>query len=281
MIKQPITPSQNRGDQPRWLRRWCSHLALLLVVVGSALLVIGVMTPAYNDPVVAERIIMGQECTPGISNRDENLKCDSDLWHRSMSALRTNKWKSVDRGGGLLASGLMIAVFSWWTARTCRSRPLTAARSLWILVLASLCWWMQIPAYQLLFLSEGARDYYPHWADSIAIPIFQIQEVALELFFPYMAIWMIFVVGARLSVQLPSTARGRPLVNIFWTGATALLLVPIGFYLIIAILDGPMLMVPFLWLTVWLVFSVRAGALTRHRPYPAQFGLFGGPEADE
>jgi len=48
------------------------------------------------------------------------------------------------------------------------------------------------------------------------------------------------------------------------------MLVPIGWYLIIAILDGPMLMVPFLWLTVWLVFSTRASALTWRRPHSGQ-----------
>ena len=140
---------------------------------------------------------------------------------------------------------------------------MTAKKSLWILTLASLCWLMQIPASLLFFPTEGARDYYPHWADSIAIPIFQIREVVLGLFLPYMAIWLFFVVGARLSAQVFS---GQPLVNAFWTGAAALVLVPIGLYLIIAILDGPILMVPFLWLTVWLVFSMRAAALTGYRP---------------
>lgn len=266
MIKQSHAPSENGGDQPRWLRRWLFYLALLLVVVGSALLVIGALMSAYTDPVTAERITSGHECAPGIPNSDENLTCDTKLWHRSMSALRTSKWRLVDGGGGLLVSGLMMAVFSWWNARKHRSHLLTAKKSLWILTLASLCWWMQIPAYQLFLMTEGARDYYPHWADSIAIPIFQIREVVLELFLPYMAIWLFFVVGARLSAHVFSTVRGRLLVNAFWTGVAALLLLPIGLYLIIAILDGPILMVPFLWLTVWLVFCLRAAALTRHRP---------------
>lgn len=164
MIKQFIVSSEAVGDQPRLPRRWSSYLALLLVVVGSALLLIGALMPAYTDPVAAERIISGQQCAPGVSNRDENFRCDSELWHRSMSALRTSKWRLVDGGGGLLVSGLMIVVFLWWNARNYRSHLLTAKKSLWILTLASLCWWMQIPAYQLFFLTEVARDYYPHWA---------------------------------------------------------------------------------------------------------------------
>ncbi len=234
------------------------------------LLVVGALMPAYNDPVAAERIISGDECVPGIPNGDENLKCDSNLWHRSMSALRTSKWRLVDGGGGLLLSGLMIAVFFWWNAGKCRNHFLTPRKSLWILALASLCWWMQIPAFLLFLLTEGSRDYYPQWADSIAIPIFAIQHVVREFFLPYMAAWLVFLVGARLSARLVASVLGRLLVNVFWTGAAVLLLVPIGSYLIIAILDGPMLMVPFLWLTVWLVFCVRKAALTRHRPVSAQ-----------
>lgn len=266
MIKQSTAPSNGNGNQSRFPWRWSSYFALLLVVAGSVPLLIGALMPAYTDPVAAERIISGHECAPGIRNSDENLKCDSELWHRSMSVLRTSKWRLVDGGGGLLVSGLMMAAFFWRSARKSWSRSMTARKSLWILTLASLCWLVQIPAHLLFFLTEGARDYYPHWADSIAIPIFQIQEAVLGLFLPYMATWLFFVVGARLSAQVFSADRGRSLVNAFWTGAAALVLVPIGLYLIIAILDGPILMVPFLWLTVWLVFCVRAAALTRHRP---------------
>jgi len=190
MIKQSLAFSEGGGDQPRWLRRWFSYLALLLVVVGSVILVIGTVMPAYTDPVAAERIISGQECKPGVRNSNENFRCDGELWHRSMSALRTDKWRLVDGGGGLLVSGLMMAVFSWWNARESRSRSLTRTRSLWILALASLCWLMQIPAHLRFFLTEGARDYYPHWADSIAIPIFQVQGLVLEFLLPYMAIWL-------------------------------------------------------------------------------------------
>ena len=266
MIDPSVMPSADSGNQSRLLWRWFRHFALLLVAAGAMLLVAGALMPAYNDPVAAERIFSGDECAPGIPNRDENLKCDSELWHRSMSGLRTSKWRLVDGGGGLLLSGLMLAVFFWWNAGKRRNHFLTPKKSLWILALASLCWWMQIPAYHLFFLTEAARNYYPHWADSIAIPIFAIQHVVREFFLPYIAIWLVFLVGARLSARLVSTVRGRLLVNAFWTGAAALLLVPIGSYLIIAILDGPMLMVPFLWLTVWLVFSVRAAALTPPRP---------------
>ncbi len=266
MINPSVAPSADSGNQSRLLWRWLRHFALLLVVAGAVLLVIGALMPAYNDPVAAERIISGDECAPGIPKSDENLKCDSNLWHRSMSALRTSKWKLVDSGGGLLLSGLMIAVFFWLNVGKCRNQFLTPKKSLWILTLAGLCWWIQIPAYQFFFLTEGARDYYPHWADSIAIPIFQIQEAVFGLFLPYMAIWLIFLVGARLSAQVFSADRGRPLVNAIWTCAAALLLVPIGLYLVNAILDGPVLMVPVLWLTVWLVLSTHAAALTRQRP---------------
>jgi len=42
--------------------------------------------------------------------------------------------------------------------------------------------------------------------------------------------------------------------------------VPVGLVLVGAILEGPIVMVPFLWLTLWLILCARAAALTRHRP---------------
>jgi hypothetical protein len=232
-------------------------------------LVVGSLMPAYTDPVAAEQILSGSECEPGIPNTDENLRCDNERWQASLKALRTSKWSLVDGGGGLLASALMMFVFLWLGARKSWTDLATPKRSLLILVLASLSWLMQIPAYELFYMTEAMRGHYPHWADSIAIPIFETEEMVLRLFLPYIGIWLIFVVGARLPVSIFSSVPGRPLVNAFWTGATALLLLPIGLCLIGAILTGPIVMVPFFWLTLWLILCARAAALTRHRPSSA------------
>src|SRR5688572_17439501 len=114
-------------------------------------------------------------------------------------------------------------------------------------------------------MTELARGYYPHWADSIAIPMIQLQSMLLALFLPYMAIGLFFVVGARLPVPIFSTIHGRPIISAFWTAATALTLLPIGLVLIGTILEGPTAMVPLFWLTVWLTLCARAAALSRHR----------------
>ena len=221
--------------------------------------------PAYTDPVTAERIWAGLECEPGIPNPNSNQQCDSELWYRSMNTLRTSKWSLVDAGEGLHASGLTLCVFFWWSRQKPWSRLLTPKNNLSILVLAGLCWLIQIHAYDLYFIAELTRRYHPPWADTIAIPMMHFRTILLRLFFPYMAVWLVFVVGARLPVPVFSTIPGRPLVNAFWTGATALLLVPVGLVLIGAILEGPTLMVPFLWLTLWLTLCARAAALSRHR----------------
>jgi hypothetical protein len=226
--------------------------------------------PAYTDPVAAERIRSGFECERDIPNNNENRQCDNNLWHLSMNALRTNKWSLVDGGGGLLASALTMFVFRWLSGQKSWRQWSTPKSSLSILALASLSWLMQIPAYDLMFIAELTRGYHPHWADSIAIPILETQSVVLRLFLPYIAIWPVFVVGARLPTSVFSTLPGRPLVNAFWTTATALLLLPIGLYLIGTILEGPIVMVPFLWLTLWLLLCARAAALTRHRPNSVQ-----------
>jgi hypothetical protein len=246
------------------------YLALFLLTAGLALLIIGSWMPAYTDPIAAERIRSGLECERGIANPDKNQECDSRLWHRSMDALRTNKWSLVDSGAGLLASGSTAYAFLWWN-RQKSWRQLSTPKNRWsILVLVALAWLIQIPAYELHFITELTRDYYPHWADSIAIPIYQFRSILLRMFLPYMAIWLFFIVGARLPVVVFSTIPGRPLTNTFWTVASALLLVPIGLVLIGAILEGPIVQVPFLWLTLWLVLCARAAALSRHQPVATQ-----------
>jgi hypothetical protein len=265
MTERPIETSK-ADVQRQFPRRWLTYVTLLIAAAGLMILIIGTLMPAYTDSEPAERIRLGLECERGIPNTDKDRRCDSQLWHRSMNSLRTSKWSLVDGGAGLLLSGLTTCVFFWWRGRKPRRLWLTPKSTLSILALAGLCWLVQIPAYALHFITEMTRGYYPHWADTIAIPMIESESILLGLFLPYMAIWLAFVVGARLPVSLFSTVPGRPLVNVFWTGASALLMVPIVLVLIGAVLEGPTVMVPFLWLTLWLALCARAAALARHRP---------------
>jgi hypothetical protein len=264
MTERPIE-TREAGVQGQFPRRWLICFTLLIAAAGVMLLVVGLLMPAYTDSEAAERIRLGLECESGIPNTDKDRQCDSQLWHRAMNSLRTGKWSLVDSGAGLLLSGLTMSVFLWWRGRQPRRLWLTPKSTLSILALAALCWLVQIPAYALHFITEMTRGYHPHWADTIAIPMIESESILLGLFLPYMAIWLVFVVGARLPVSLFATAPARPLVNAFWTVATALLLVPIVLVLVGAVLGGPTLMVPFLWLTLWLALCARAAALTRHR----------------
>ena len=251
------------------LQQWLFYFALFFVVVGAISIAVGSFMPAYTDPAAAERIRSGLECELGVPNKNSNSRCDNQVWHRSMDALRTYRWRLIDIGGGLLASALSIFVFAKWNGRKSWKEMVTPKRSWSIIVLAALAWLMQIPAFMLFFAKEvTARDCCPWWADSIAIPIFQTDAVVLALFLPYMAVWVIFVVGGRLPASVFITVPGRPFVNILWTGAAALLCALIILYLIGAILDGPILMVPFLWLALWLALCARAAALSRHLPEP-------------
>ena len=257
------------GSAARAIEGLRSPLQRLLVVVGVISIAVGYFMPAYTNPAAAERILSGLECELGVPNKNNGSRCDNQVWHRSMDALRTYKWRLVDLGGGLMASAMSIFVFAKWNGRKSWKEMVTPKRSWPIVVLAALIWLMQIPAYILFFVKEvTARDCCPWWADSMAIPLVQTNVVVLALFLPYMAIWLIFVVSARLPASVFLTVSGRPLVNILWTGAAVLLCALIILYLIIAILDGPILMVPFLWLALWLALCARAAALSRHLPEP-------------
>ena len=254
------------GSQFRLLRHWPIGLALLIVAVGFLLVAIGVSMPAYTDPVAAERIKSGLECMRGVPNPDAGRLCSNEIWHRSMNELRTIKWSLVDQGGAMLASGLTMCVFLRWSRGKSWRQWSTPRWNFSLLAMAALAWLMQIPVYDLYFITELTRDYLPHWSDSISIPMLAAQAKLLQWFLPYMAIWLLFVVGARSPARVFSSVPGRPLVNAFWTGITAVLFVLVAAVLVGAILDGPILMVPILWLTLWLLLCARAAALSRHRP---------------
>jgi hypothetical protein len=243
------------------------YLALILIAIGAISIAVGSFMPAYTDQVAAERIRSGVECELGVPNKNDNFQCDSQMWHRSMDALRTYKWPLVDLGAGLLASALSILIFAKWAGPRLL-RELVTPKRRWLLVaLVAFAWLMQIPAYSLYFIAEvSLRDCCPWWADSVGLPLMQTQQVVLILFVPYVALWLVFIVGSRLPVPVFLTVPGRPFVNIIWTGAALFLGVPLTLYLINTIIDGPIVMVPFLWLTLWLVLCARSAALSRHRP---------------
>jgi len=264
-----ISADQAKEEFGRSLQRGLFYLALLIFIVGTISIAVGSFMPAYTDPVAAERIFSGSECELGMPNKNDRSRCDSQVWHRSMDALRTYKWPLVDMGGGLLASALSIFVFAKWNGRKSWQEMVTPKRSLSIVALVTLVWLMQIPAYAMFFATEvTARDCCPWWADSVAIPLFQTDAVVLMLYLPFVAVWLIFVGGSQLPTLVFRNVTGRQIINILWTGAAVLLCVPIVLYLINAILDGPVLMVPFLWLALWLALCARAAALSRHLPRP-------------
>lgn len=281
MTGRSMTERAHTADHRGGFRRWLVYLALVMTSVGSLAVTVGWLMPAYTNAVTAERIRAGQECEPGVPNTSQDHQCPDELWHSSMDNLRTNKWHFVDVGAGLLMSGLMWCGFLWWTRKRDLRDLSTPKSGLGIIALASMVWLLQIPAYDLLFISELSRGYLPPWADSITIPMSQVQAILISLFIPYLVIWLLFVVGARLPAPLFSAAPGRPLINAIWTGLAALLLVPVILVLIGAIIDGPTMMVPLLWLSVWLVLCARAAALSRHGGDPAQFGLFGTDTAED
>ena len=60
-------------------------------------------------------------------------------------------------------------------------------------------------------MTELARGYYPPWSDSVVIPMSQVQDILLWLFVPYLAIWLVFVVGS--SLQCFRSAAGQRLLD--------------------------------------------------------------------
>lgn len=266
MIEGSKTPRRPLACLRRLTPRSLLYVALALAMVGTMLAAIGSFMPAYTDPTAAELIRSGSECERGVPNKNIDLQCDSDTWYRSMSSLRTTKWTLVDLGAGLLASAMSVLIFAWWSGRKTWKQLTTPKWRLSILALVSVIWLAQIPAFGLFFITELARGYHPWWADSLAIPLAGTLSGVLALYLPCTAVWLFFVVGARLPAPVFSTVSGRPFVNVLWTAAAVAMFVPITLYLVTAVLSGVILMVPFLWLLLWLTLCARAAALSRHRP---------------
>jgi hypothetical protein len=214
-IKEQNDTLKPAGSQSRLLRHWPICLALLVVAVGFLLVAIGASMPAYTDPVAADRIRSGLECRRGVPNPDVDRLCSNEIWHRSMNELRTIKWGLVDQGGAMLASGLTMCVFLCWSRRKSWRKWSTPRWNFSVLALAAVAWLIQIPAYDLFFITELTRDHLPHWADSISIPMLASHTNLFQWFLPYMAIWSLFVIGARLPARIFSNLPGRPLVNAF------------------------------------------------------------------
>lgn len=245
--------------------RWLLCIALLLAVIGGSLLTVGILKPAYVDHIAAERLISGIDCDLENNAPDGSRgNCNGKSWYQSMNALRTNKWPFVDAGRGLLLSALSLFIFAQWMRRKNWGEMVTPGR-ITILVLASLGWLMQMPALTLHLMEDLSRDCCPHWADSLGVSLMGILFGVLAGFLPCIAVWSMFVVGARLPAPVFSQLRRWPFLNIFWSSAAALLLcIPIAVYLVAAIFGGPVLMVPVLWLMLWLSLCARSAALTRH-----------------
>src|SRR5258708_2824880 len=143
MIEESKALGPIKGSLRRLTPRSLFYVALVLAAVGAMLATRGSFMPAYTDPVAAERIQAGSECEPGVPNKNANLQCDSELWHRSMHSLRTEKWTLVDLGAGLLASALSVLVFAWWSGSKSWTQLTTPKRTSSILALVSISWVIQ------------------------------------------------------------------------------------------------------------------------------------------
>jgi hypothetical protein len=243
----------------------------LLALVGGAFLITGLFTPPYRDADAALQVIFGKECELGVPNPSHNQICDSDTWHRSMERLLTNKWPYIDFGIGLIVFSISLAVFGWFYHRKgcLRWREIQTPKTFTtIILMAALCWLIQIPAYLMSLFVELSRNYYPWWADSFAIPLSEIPSGLIALFVPYLLLWaaigLVFFYKSRLPTPVFPPMSEAFFRHAVWTTLTTIIAAPVLFDLGSVLVYGPSLMVPFLALTLWLLICARAAALNRH-----------------
>ena len=253
------------------LQHWVLGLALIFGLAGGIGLTAGALKPAYTDSAAAIRILAGAECEIGVPNPNPDGQCESAVWHKSMNSLRTYKWFFVDLGAGLLVTALSYVAFAIWIGGK-TGRELTTPKNVSsILGLVALVWFAQLPAFAIFFIADVTqRDCCPWWADSVGIPLMGTAFGVITFSVPYLMIWAPLVIGAKLPVRIDYSVANRPGVNALWTIVAGILGLAVAAYLVAAIFGGLTLMVPFLWLSLWLVLCARAAALSRHTPRSAE-----------
>ncbi len=258
------------GDKPPFLKS-IRVVVGLLALVGGAFLITGLFTPAYRDADAVQQVIFGKECEPGVANPSQDGMCDSKIWHRSMESLRTNKWPYVDFGIGLIVSSISLAAFGGvYHRKGClRWREIQTPKTFTVIFLmAAMCWLVQIPAYLMSLFVEFSRNYYPWWADSLAIPLSEIPSGLIALLVPYLLLWaaigLVFFYKSPLPAPIFPPMSGAFVRHALWTILTMIIAAPVLFVLGSVLVYGPSLMVPFLALTLWLLICARAAALNRY-----------------
>jgi len=241
--------------------RYCLRLTVFtLWLFGTVFLIAGFQTPEFRDAAAAQDVLWRDYSW--FETRAERLAFAS-AWHQDMNALRTWKWAYFNFASGLYALGASLLTTAylfrfrtWGNLGDCATpRSRTS-----IVALVTLAWCGWLLAQTMLLFQDHERHYFPHWADTLIIPLSGIAILGalgypILLLLTCSALWR-----ARLPVALSiSNGQHRWRSRIAATIASLVIV-----FAILSVAEafayGHWLFVPVMALWIYCALALRAAA---------------------
>jgi hypothetical protein len=232
---------------------------LFLVALGALVITFGESMPAYTDPGWQRRF----------ADVDFTAVKDFDSltteWYAAKLEVETPRNRLVDLGMGFIALGVGFALlFALTHVRSFRDigslRSPSTRYS--FLALSAVVWLSFIPAEWNWLGYALSRGDYPHWADSIGIPMYAVQTFGQNGLPVVLVGVLITLRGTTLPVKLWS----RPILGRAYVVNIALIIA--GILALLVLLSGVVsqpFLVPSALFTLYLLLSGRAAAAVRGR----------------
>jgi hypothetical protein len=158
------------------------RIATSLLIIGVALIAYAISLPPYKD----EELFMERYMNMTVGQSKEYWKLRDEML--------TPKYKLQDYGGTLVAIGAGLLFIT----RTGRVRIRVPKTRVTLIVLAFIAPFLSVGAFVFELFLGAARDEYPHWADSLGIPL---MSVPVQLVF--LLLWAVAHLGFLRSTYAP------------------------------------------------------------------------------
>jgi hypothetical protein len=231
---------------------------LFLVALGALVISFGESMPGYTDPNWQRRFA-------DVDFALENSDSLTAEWHAAKAKVETPRNRLLNLGMGVIAFGVGLALlFALTHVRSFRDLGSlkSPATRYDFLALSALVWLSFIPAEWSWFGYTLDRGDYPHWADSIGIPMYAVQTFGQNGLPVVLLGVLITLRGTTLPVELWS----RPVLGRAYVVNIALIIA--GILALLVLLSGVVsqpFLVPSALFTLYLLLSGRAAAAVRGR----------------
>ena len=236
--------------------------SLLLILAGSVLLVRSSHMAEWKNPDrAAAMMVMTPPESGGVA-----YNAFMQRWHEEHDSLRTEKWALFDFGASLIAFAacfiMMVLLLRIQRLRDIVSLK-TPSHSWLILGFCLVAWFGLFYAEWQSILHDYQRETFPPWADTLAIPLFELTETAvIGCIVLTPLVWFLALRNAVLPAGLWIWRHNAPLRSWFFTVCAGISLCFGALGLWSALESGPYLMVPVIFLWVYATLAVRAAGIS-------------------